>query len=226
METKHCNGCDTDKPLTEFYIRKSGPQIGKPSSHCRTCITARVSTWRKSNSKKAYAACRVWAKTHPERVKKFSREYTYRHGAKPASENKSCSAYLGCVIAETILSHEFPGFKRMPNGNPGYDYDCPKGHRIDAKSSCRNHHEPDNDRWIFQIRKNKSATDFLLLAVKSRKDLIPEHVWFIPGYVINDKITVSISDSPRSLAKWSKYERSLKNVLNCCDKLRGGDVTD
>jgi hypothetical protein len=221
MTLKHCNGCGEDKDLTEFNFHKSGQRIGKPISHCKVCKNNASSDWYKANSERSKARDRAWKKSNPERAKEYCRESSYRRGAKPATENKSCPAYLGCVIAETVLSHEFPGFKRMPYGNKGYDYDCTKGFKIDVKSGCRNCHENLTDRWIFTIRKNQIADYFLCIAFDNRKLLNPEHIWLIPGNLVNSTIGFSVSDLPKSLAKWSQYERPLENVLKCCNKLRG-----
>jgi len=177
---KHCNGCDEDKPLTEFYFHKTGRRAGKPCSRCKECDRSI-----------------------------------------PLFINKSCPTYLGCDISEIVLSHEFPGFKRMPTCNPDYDYDCPKGFKIDVKSACRYHSKKDpHDMWKFRIRKNTVANYFLCIAFDDRQNLKPEHIWLIPGYVINHKIGFGITDSPKSLAKWSQFERPLDNVLNCCNKMR------
>lgn len=206
LEMKHCNGCGEDKPLNEFNFRNSGRYIGKPRDQCKKCSNACGSVWRKAN---------------PIRANEIARNSSYRHGVKPASENKSCSSYLGCVIAETVLSHEFPRFKRMPYGNPDYDYECPRGYLIDVKSSRRAHFINRNDSWHFNIKKNKVATYFLFLAF-SRNDepLTPEHIWLIPGNVVNEKTGIVITATSKGLVKWSQYERSLENVLNCCNKTR------
>lgn len=248
---KHCNGCDEDKELTGFNFRKSGRSMGKPYSQCKECekmrsnkwyydniekakatrriwtkanldnVKNRIYTWQRANPDKVKQYHRTWSKANPDRVRKLRRDGTYRHGAKPASENKSCSAYLGIVIAETVLSHEFPGFKRMPNNNPGYDYDCSKGFKIDVKSSCRRHRKNGNDYWGFAIKKNKLADYFLCIAFDNRKNLNPEHIWLIPGNMISNKSEQGITDLLESLAKWSQYERSLTNVLECCNALKG-----
>lgn len=205
LEMKHCGGCDTDKPLTEFGFYKNGRRVGTPFSQCKKCEKMRGVIWRRENRVRRNKQCK---------------EYRYRLGAKPASENKSCAAYLGCVIAETVLSHEFPGFVRMPNCNPGYDYECPKGFKVDVKSGCRQSTKSRRERWTFNINKNKVANYFLFLAFNTRELLTPEHIWLISGDVVNAKTKISITDSPKSIAKWSKYERSLENVLKCCNELR------
>jgi hypothetical protein len=256
LETKHCNGCGEDKELSEFNFRKSGRYAGKPRGRCKECENKVNSVWHDANLEKVYATNyaryhanpkkanaasrawkqanpervtelqRVWRKTNVEKTREYAREAHYRNGVKPAAENKSSSLYLGCVIAETILSREFPGFKRMPNGNTGYDYDCPKGYKIDVKSGCRLAFKNRNDSWQFHINKNKIADFFLCIAFDDRENLNPEHIWLIPGGVVNDKQTIVITDSPEILAKWSQYERPLENVMNCCDKLRGENSND
>jgi hypothetical protein len=189
---KLCSKCDTLKPLSEYYIRKSGKGKGKPHSQCREC-----------NSKTAKTN---WIKLH---------------GNNLASENKACSKYLGVVIAETILSHEFPGFIRMPNDNPGYDYDCPKGFRVDVKSACISVSPYGTAKWHYAIRKNKIPHFFLFVAFDNRTDLNLLYIWLIPGSLINTKTGIAILDTPEGLAKWSKYSRPLTNALNCCSQLRG-----
>jgi hypothetical protein len=220
LMTKHCNGCGEDKLLDEFNFHKTGRRAGTPLSKCRECYKIFYGKLRKQDPKKYNAMSRDWKKANPERTKELSREYTYRHGAKPALENKSCSSYLGCVIAETVLSHEFPGFRRMPNGNPGYDYECPKGFKIDVKSGCRTHNKDANDNWRFNIKKNKVPDYFLCIAFDNRKSLNPEHIWLIPGNMINDKIGFGITATSKGIDKWFQYERSLDNVLKCCNKMR------
>lgn len=205
MTLKHCNGCGEDKELKEFHIRKRGLKTGL-CSQCKKCTNLKSSNWYRNNLEKA---------------RKQKRESRYRRGLRsPAQLNKSCATYLGCVIAETVLSHEFPGFKRMPPGNPDYDYECPKGFLIDVKSSCRSHPKEGNDFWQFQIGGNKKPHFFLCLAFNNRDLLNIEHLWLIPGYLVNMKKNLAITDSPKGLAKWSKYERSLKNALACCDKMK------
>ena len=232
MTLKHCNGCGEDKELSEFYIHKTGKLAGKLYSLCKECNRRQALVWRNAHLEKAIENCNnwkkanpekicAWRKTNPERLREYARENAYRHGSKPASENKSCALYLGCVVAETVLSHEFPGFKRMPNGNPGYDYDCPKGFKIDVKSACRQHSDTRHDSWHFSIKKNAVADYFLCIAFDDRKTLNPEYVWLIPGNVVNKKTNLCITDLPELISKWSQYERSLKTVLICCNKIRG-----
>jgi hypothetical protein len=221
LETKHCNGCGEDKELSEFNIIKSGRMEGKPHTPCRECSNANAKKRYHLNSDKMIKQACIYQKLHPEKSREANRKSSYRRGVRPASENKSSSQYLGCVVAETVLSNEFLGFKRMLNCNPGYDYDCPKGFKIDVKSSCRRHPLNSHECWTFRINKNSVADYFLCIAFDNRKSLTPEHIWLIPGDVVNGKFILCITDLTNSLAKWVQYERSLDNVIKCCKKLKG-----
>ena len=52
------------------------------------------------------------------------------------SEDKSCAMYLGVFINEQLLFKIFKNVKQMPLLNPGYDFACNKGMKVDAKSSA------------------------------------------------------------------------------------------
>jgi hypothetical protein len=226
MTLKHCNGCDTDKELKEFWVRKSGRGAGKPLSQCKECNGVASINWRKANPEKVKTGKQNWNNLNREKTRKHHRDAHYRKGGKSAAKNKLCTAYLGCIISETVLAHEFPGFKRMPNCNPDYDYECPKGLFVDVKSSCRVHRKQGHDYWYFAIKKNKVPHFFICIAWKDRETLVPEHLWLIPGYLVNEKKGIGITPTAKSLSKWSKYERPLGNVLECCNKLRGDEKLD
>ena len=129
--------------------------------------------------------------------------------------NKECGVWLGDK-AEIILMSMFDHVERMPNGNPGYDFTCGKGYRIDAKSGCLRKHNPNT--WRFGINRNKIADYFLCLALDNRQDLNPLHVWLIPGKDINHLSGATISKS--TLSKWSEYEQPLNTVLSCCNTMK------
>ena len=74
--------------------------------------------------------------------------------------------------------------------------------------------------YMFTIRKNKDTDQFLLLAFNNREELKPTHVWLVPGELINMHKTIGISETPKSLAKWSKYERPLDKMIGCCNEMR------
>jgi len=153
------------------------------------------------------------------KINKRNREYNHRIGKHQSmSENKSCTRYLGCHIAEQVLSKVFKGVQIMPPNNPGYDFICGKGYKIDVKSSCRLIKNNRNDSWLFRINKNKTPNYFLCLAFDNRKNLNPEHIWLIKGLLVNEQVGISISES--RLNKWSEYEQPIDKVINCCNIMR------
>jgi hypothetical protein len=144
-------------------------------------------------------------------------------------EAKECSLYLGVVVAETVLSKEFDSVIRMPHGNKGFDFYCKNGYKIDSKASCLrdpNRYAGDNLFWNFHIRRNDVADFFICVGYDNRDKLNPMHVWLIPGKLLSHLISLTILNTRDGLAKWSKYERPLENIVNCCDKLRRDDSID
>ena len=135
------------------------------------------------------------------------------HGLKPL--NKLSSNYLGITCAEKVLEKVFKNIEKMPFGNPGYDFICNNGFLVDSKSACKNK----QNEWHFVINKNKTADYFALLAFDNRESINPLYFWLIPGNIVNDKITISISKS--TINKWDEYKQSINKVIKCCDILKG-----
>ncbi len=77
--------------------------------------------------------------------------------------NKNCASYLGVHIAERLLKHIYKNVEQMPYGNPGYDFICDKGYKIDVKSSCVR--KSWGGFWGFHIFKNTIADYFIFVAV-------------------------------------------------------------
>jgi len=145
--------------------------------------------------------------------------------------NKKCSMFLGCHIAERILSHVFKDVQRMPNRNKGFDFICNKGHKIDSKASC----SQKNNNYLFNINYNKIADYFLCIGFDNREDLNPQHIWLIKSddvcesdkskRMFRDIGCVRIKNTPEGLAKFSKYELvdKLKETIECCNVLKNVD---
>lgn len=139
------------------------------------------------------------------------------HGWKGgAATNPSCGLYLGVVIAEQLLAEVFDNVEQMPPRNPGFDFICGGGYKIDVKSSCIR----SNGRWSFHINGNTTADYFLCVAFDNRNDLNPVHLWLIPGRDINHLIGASICEL--TIHKWDKYELTdkLDQVISRCDAMR------
>jgi hypothetical protein len=150
-----------------------------------------------------------------------SNDYRHRTGqSTPMGENRNCSSFLGVHVAERVLRHVFKDVVQMPTNNHGFDFICNHGKRIDAKSSCKRI-EGSNEhiRWQFHIDKNIIADYFVLLAFDNRDDTNPLHGWMIPGHVVNNRVTISISES--TIDKWDEYRIDIDDIIDCCDSMRG-----
>ena len=141
--------------------------------------------------------------------------------------NTKCSRFLGEHVAERILSHVFKDVKRMPNGNRGFDFICNKGFKIDVKASCLNK----NNIYTFNIKHNKIADYFLLIAFDNRENLNPEHVWLIKSNEVtknyrklNDFENLYINTFD-DISDFSRYELTdkLKETIECCSTLKSNN---
>ena len=144
---------------------------------------------------------------------------------RPMSENRECPSFLGIHIAERALSLFFDGIERMPFGNPGFDFICGRGYKIDVKSACRcyKHGKSHAESWSFHIKHNTKADYFLCLAFDNRVSLTPEHVWLIPAESVKHLGMLSITNNSKSIAKWKELERPIDRVISCCEKIKGVD---
>jgi len=157
---------------------------------------------------------RLWTKANPDKAKARWIRAIRKQGMRPFNENKECTQYLGVHIAERVLSHVFKDVVKMPHNNPGYDFICKKGMKVDVKSSC----QYKNGSWLFTIRRNTAADYFLCLAFDNRENLNPLHAWLIPGSAVNHISCTSIS--PSTLHKWDEYALDISKISACCDTMR------
>lgn len=138
----------------------------------------------------------------------------------PMNENRECALYLGVTVAERVLSAVFDNVKRMPHGNPGYDFICNKGYKIDVKCTCVNYKDGGSGRMSFNIRKNTTADYFLCLVFDNRESLTALNIWLLPGNAVNHLGGISISNS--TIHKWDQYKiDKIDDIITCCDVLRG-----
>lgn len=154
-----------------------------------------------------------------ENIRKNHKKYYKKNKPEPTI-NKSCSSYLGIVIAEQVLSKVFKNVEIMPHNNPGFDFICGNGFKIDVKSSCRYIRGITySDIWMFNINKNIIADYFLCLAFDNRTDLNPQYLWLIRGDVVNDKSSLLITES--KISKWDEYKQDISKVITTCNTIRG-----
>lgn len=190
-EIKVCRVCGVGQPIENFQ-KHNGAKDGR-KNECREC-------------------CR-----------KYNRAREIKHGHLPYQKVKSCSWYLGVHVAKRLLEIAFNKVVKMPLANPHYDFICGRGLKVDVKSSCTLWNHSYNPcrypHWLFTIRRNTVADYFACIAIDNRTDLNPLHFWLIPGYVINDRVGLSITAS--RLDVWKQYEKPLDKIIYGCNLLKG-----
>ena len=206
---KTCTKCHETKPLDDFYNHKKGKN-GK-MSYCKECTIKKTGKY---------------AQEHREEGEEYHRKYNQEHrdearekaGQISMYENKSCSKYLGIVIAERLIRHLFKDVKVMPHNNIGFDFICNKGKKIDVKSGCIQLNNGKYPKWVFKINRNTIADFFICVAFDNRTDLNPLHLWMIPGSELNQKRKTSISLS--RIHKWDKWKKDIKDAQLCCAEIK------
>ena len=95
-----------------------------------------------------------------EYKREYQIQYRYMNGVRLMSEDRQGSLYLGCYIAEKLLSKVFNNVERMPVNNRGYDFKCGNGFLFDVKSSCEHLSIVDTIIGIFIYIKIRLQTIF------------------------------------------------------------------
>ena len=193
-----CNKCEVELILGENWIDSRKRQR---IYTCNECVVIYKKEYRR---------------THVKKITEY-RETVGRikSGHMPMTVNKTCSMYLGIVVAETVLSKVFKDVTRMRSNFPGYDFICNRNMKIDVKSSCTDK----TGGLHFNINRNNIADYFLCLAFDNRQDLNPLHMWLIPGEDINH--LKMLSATKNNISRLDDYELSLDKVVRCCGELRG-----
>lgn len=164
--------------------------------------------------------CGKWKQENREHCLRYRKEQHYKNGRKPMSENKECASYLGCHVAEHVLSKIFKDVEVMPPNHSGYDFICNKGKKIDVKSACINK----SGGWIFSINNNKVADDFLCLAFDNREELNPLHIWLLPSRLVNHIKNTSICES--TISKWDEFRLDIDAVVDKCNEMKQSRVVN
>jgi len=156
-------------------------------------------------------------KTYPDYLKTIQKTVT----------NKECALFLGCQVAERILGHIFKKVEKLPYNNPGYDFICGQGYKIDVKASCLIL-SSNKTKWRFTINKNKTADYFLFMAFDNRDKLNPLHIWLLKSNeIIKEKevknyLIIDIKNNQSDIDYFLKYEQKekLDKVIICCDNIK------
>ena len=185
----------------------------------RERIAAYNKAWREAHPEYSSVYNKKWRAAHPGHMLRYEHA-TGR--SRPMSEAKDSASYLGVHIAERVLSKYFRHVERMPINNHGFDFICDKGFKVDAKCACLRRGTHDGRRWDIKILQNTVADYFFILLFNNREDLDPIHVYLVPGKILCHLKHTTISNSPKGLAKWSRYEKPVEKVIACCNILKAG----
>ena len=201
--------------------------MSKTNPVCRVCGTELTDeNWRpgeRTHKKRICKECsnkqhRAWRKANPEKERAQHTRQSRKSGHLPINENRECPSFLGVAVAERVLSHVFKNVEQMPNCNPGYDFICGRGYKVDVKSGCLKQNGQNLGMWTFILNKNKIADYFLCIAFDNREKLNPLHLWLLPSAKFNDKQALGISLS--TIHKWDEYALDISKVVSCCNIMK------
>ena len=153
------------------------------------------------------------------------REQSYNTGKSlPKEFREDCPVYFG-DFTESLMIQTFEGAVRMRHNNPGFDWICKRGDKIDNKGRCLIYNNK-SPNWIFNIRYNNIADWFILSAWDSRDSLTPLHVWafhkddIVGGKKFWRRDSFSITNTPKGLKEFEKYEITgrLDKLKELCNK--------
>lgn len=164
-------------------------------------------------------------KDDSERVK----EWMYRTGrCLPMEVNEDCASWFGEYISQNYVMKTFEDPIKMPYGNPGFDWICKRGERIDHKGSCLICGNYGSPHWFFNIMYNNMSDWFILSAWDNRDSLSPMHVWMfhkndmVRGRRFCEFEGFQVTNTPeklKELEKWEVTER-LDKLKELCHKNR------
>jgi len=103
----------------------------------------------------------------------WKRNKRYNTGEQvPMSENPYCAKWFGEFIAENYVMKTFEDPIKAPPNNPGFDWTCNKGQKIQHKARCLEIANT-SEGWGFPIRRNHIPDYFILSGWKDRESLEP-----------------------------------------------------
>lgn len=174
------------------------------------------------NTRLEYANARAQRLGYKDEADYAKRKRWDRGVQRPIEEAKDCPAYFGVCIGEKYVSRTFDNPKMMPYGNPGYDWECKNGLKIQLECRCLSDNLWFNQQFKFtHIDYNKVADVFILSGWKDRESLEPLLVLafkkddIVRGEPFWMRDSLSITNSPEGLAEFKDFE-----VTNRLDKLK------
>jgi 5-methylcytosine-specific restriction endonuclease McrA len=87
VELKTCRKCKTEKPLTEFYKKRSAKDGHQGA--CKLCDNAKSKAWREANKKKIDAKNKAYREANREKLNAESKAYRETNREKVKAQNKA-----------------------------------------------------------------------------------------------------------------------------------------
>lgn len=120
-------------------------------------------------------------KDFKEQNREYARNYTHKTGrCVPLEFSERLPLRFG-DFTEKLMIHHYPGAKRMPYGNPGFDYlwkdDKGKEITINNKGRCLTYRYDQSPYLSFGVRWNIKTKKFLLSGWDNLDDLNPLIAW-------------------------------------------------
>lgn len=147
----------------------------------------------------------------------------------PKEFNEDCSSWFGEFISQNYVMRTFEDPVEMPPSNPGFDWICKRGEKIDHKGACLSRSNKSSWRgWNFPINWNNITDYFILSAWDNRDSLNPLHVWvFHKNDIVRGRKFCkfggfSVTNSPKRLKEIEKFEVTdrLDKLKELCNRYR------
>ena len=219
INNKICSVCGISKFIDEFHDDKRNK--GSKRTICKKCISKRSKKYYQEHKERINNYGRKYKKEHKKEASEQNKKWYERtgrqqKGSKSMYEDKTTHQYLGIVIAERLVRHLFNDVEVMPMHNPGFDFICNKGKKIDVKSCCTS--KGKYPHWAFNIDYNKTADFFICVAFDNIETLNPIYLWMIPGKELNKNSGKAIY--PSTIHKWDEWKMDINDAQICCAELK------
>ena len=224
---KHCgfigNPEDFRKPKGKVCIKCYKKQLKKRREINKEKITERDRKYRENNKKKIAEQKKKHLQANHEEINKRRRIKRRKKGILHWSEVRHLR--LGLYI-EKAIAKMFGSIAEVTN-NPGVDFVCPNGYKMQVKVSSMRYNHGKHPAWSFGIRRNKVVDYFILVAVNSsedidKEDFKPINIWLMKGKLVNKQGDVSVALS--RISKWDEYSimKEYENkFVACCTTIKG-----
>jgi hypothetical protein len=135
------------------------------------------------------------------------RERRHESGEGLAIDDKDSPTFFG-KFTENLMIQTFENVITVRHNNPGFDWICKNGDKIENKSACL---KDGNSRWTFNVKYNKIADWFIFSAWDNRDSLTPLYVWIlhkndmVRGRKVCEFEGLSILNNPSGLKDFEEY---------------------